>query len=212
MSPESVTQANESSRLDRRRATTRREIAESAVALFREDGYDAVSVEAIARHAGLSLRSFYRYFTAKEDVLDPLLTDGTIDFVRAFSERPASEELLVAAVEAYHETAGPPENDAFATSLVHMLSQVPALRGRWLDGLRAAEELLIPHIRARLPATASELDVRGRAAMIVLALRLPLELSVTDDLTGSMRETHEEVLRRLTDGSFTGSFATKTAR
>src|SRR5438477_76719 len=62
---------------ERRRTHTRREIAESAVTLFARDGYDNVSVEDIAEEAGISLRTFYRYFSAKDEVLSPIVTQAT---------------------------------------------------------------------------------------------------------------------------------------
>ena len=44
-------------------------IAETAVDLFARDGYEATSVDVIARAAGCSPRTFYRYFKTKEDVM-----------------------------------------------------------------------------------------------------------------------------------------------
>src|SRR5437764_15493287 len=44
-------------------------IADTAVDLFARDGYEATSVDAIARAAGCSPRTFYRYFKTKEDVM-----------------------------------------------------------------------------------------------------------------------------------------------
>ena len=70
---------------ERRKAQTRREIAESALGLFVRHGYEAVSVEAIAEEAGVSLRTFYRYFSAKDEVLSPIITDGIF---------PESKEFL----------------------------------------------------------------------------------------------------------------------
>ena len=40
-----------------------------ALELFIEHGYRSVSIEQIAEVAGVSARTFYRYFPAKEDVL-----------------------------------------------------------------------------------------------------------------------------------------------
>lgn len=44
-------------------------IADSAVTLFEERGYDAVSMDTVATHAGISRRSLFRYFPTKGDLV-----------------------------------------------------------------------------------------------------------------------------------------------
>src|SRR2546430_11285144 len=88
---------------ERRRTHTRREIAESAVTLFARDGYDNVSVEDIAEEAGLSLRTFYRYFSAKDEVLSPIFTQATEDLLDHIARRPAAEDLAEAVEHAYRQ-------------------------------------------------------------------------------------------------------------
>lgn len=48
---------------------TRRLIYESAIHLFSTYGYDAVSIQRIADHAGTAKGSFYSYYTTKSDII-----------------------------------------------------------------------------------------------------------------------------------------------
>ncbi|MGW4249510.1 TetR family transcriptional regulator, partial [Nocardia sp. NPDC004722] len=72
-----------------RRAATRRAVALAAARLFIENGYTATTVEDIAAAAGMGLRTFYRYFAGKEDVLAPLLTIGSQAWADELSAWPA---------------------------------------------------------------------------------------------------------------------------
>lgn len=64
------------------RARAKRDLSESlrthALRLFLENGYDAVTVNAIAEAAGVTSRTFFRYFPTKETVVTDLM-DGTND-------------------------------------------------------------------------------------------------------------------------------------
>lgn len=56
-------------RAGRPKASSRETLAEAAVELFLERGYEATSIADIARRAGVSRSSFFNYFPAKGDVL-----------------------------------------------------------------------------------------------------------------------------------------------
>jgi mycofactocin system transcriptional regulator len=49
--------------------TTRREIEQVALELFVRDGFDATTVDHIAEAAGISRRTFFRYYASKNDVV-----------------------------------------------------------------------------------------------------------------------------------------------
>ena len=68
-------------------------LGEAAVELFRERGYARTTVEEIAARAGLTERTFFRYFADKREVL--------------FSGSAALERAIADAVSAAPETASP---------------------------------------------------------------------------------------------------------
>ena len=76
-------------------------LQEAALELFRERGYDDTTVVEISRQAGLTERTFFRYFADKREVL--------------FAGAKALEEFLVSAVAHAPENLAP--IDVIATSL-----------------------------------------------------------------------------------------------
>lgn len=54
----------------------RHQIVEAAVALFLAQGYGAVSMDAIARSAGVSKATLYAYFTSKDQLFATLIGDA----------------------------------------------------------------------------------------------------------------------------------------
>lgn len=54
-------------------------IAETAVELFKEHGYESVSVNEICQTAGISRSSFYMAFSGKRDIIDYVLAKAKMD-------------------------------------------------------------------------------------------------------------------------------------
>jgi AcrR family transcriptional regulator len=54
---------------DRKRCETRQRIVDTGRRLFSEKGFEGTTLDAIALEAGISRRTFFSYFTSKEDVL-----------------------------------------------------------------------------------------------------------------------------------------------
>jgi len=78
---------------DAQRARRRLAISHHAVRLFREQGVAATSGEQIARAAGVSERTLWRLFRAKEACVEPMLTISLADFVAVLRSWPAHLEL-----------------------------------------------------------------------------------------------------------------------
>ncbi|MEU0600989.1 TetR family transcriptional regulator [Streptomyces sp. NPDC006393] len=121
---------------ERRKAATQLEIADAAAELFATRGPDGTTAEEIARHAGVALRTFYRYFRSKQDAVSPLLATGA-DRWRALLEATEPGTPLPRALEAAVEQAlsAPDEKAAQALlrtrGLLRAATDDPALRAVW---------------------------------------------------------------------------------
>lgn len=62
----------------RKRIATRRTIRDTALRLFEEQGYDAVTTQRIAAEAGMSQITLFRYFPSKEDLVIGIPADGEL--------------------------------------------------------------------------------------------------------------------------------------
>jgi len=67
------------------------ELEDVALRLFEARGFDEVTVDEIAAEAHISVRTFYRYFAAKEDVLQVKIDRRTAALKAALAARPADE-------------------------------------------------------------------------------------------------------------------------
>lgn len=80
----------------RKRQIVRDALSDAAAYLFRTHGFEAVTVEEIATRAGVSRRTFFRYYQSKEDVMvDRLDRDGE-RLVEELASRPPEESPLMA--------------------------------------------------------------------------------------------------------------------
>ncbi|NYI05330.1 TetR family transcriptional regulator [Allostreptomyces psammosilenae] len=77
---------------ERTRRAVRAELAELALGMFLERGFDETTVDDIARAAGLSKRSFFRYFPTKEDAVLGEVDDLGQQVVDDLRARPADED------------------------------------------------------------------------------------------------------------------------
>jgi AcrR family transcriptional regulator len=150
---------------DRTRQLASQEILETALRLFTEQGYDETTVAQIAREAGVSQRTLFRYFGTKED----LLGGGQVRFgqvlMDTIGEQPADAgvwEALragVAAVLALHDSREQ------ALERFRLLHNTASLRAGWLEKRLRFQEDLLPLVEARMGATTGNKGAKARAVI-----------------------------------------------
>ena len=111
---------------------TRDAMRQAALVRFLGQGVEETSAEQIASDAGVSLRTFYRHFTSKHDLLFADY-DAGVEWFRAALANQSGEESLIDAVHAAVMSA--PYD-------VQAVSKIAELRARELDAGR-----IVRHIR-----------------------------------------------------------------
>ena len=146
-----------------KRNVVRDEIAAVAMRLFAAHGFAATTIQAIAEAAGVSRRTFFRYFAAKEDVVVARIDRFGQEVGEALASRPATEAPLVALRHALDPlvafcTADP----AHATTVSRLICETPALRACHLDKQQRWQAHVAPEIARRL----------GKGAAVALQSRV----------------------------------------
>ncbi|WP_131742265.1 TetR family transcriptional regulator [Actinomadura roseirufa] len=83
-------------RRERKKQRTREALVDAAFALFARKGFDSTTVEEIADAVDVSSRTFFRYFSSKEDVALTFQEDQFRAVVAALAARPADEPIMTA--------------------------------------------------------------------------------------------------------------------
>ncbi|MEU6126415.1 TetR family transcriptional regulator [Streptomyces sp. NPDC047123] len=119
---------------ERKRRLVSDELTESALQLLALKGYEAVTIDEIVTAAGVSRRTFFRYFGSKEDVVVQFLADMG-DGIRAeLAERPVDEPPSVALLHAVRvPLAACSSHSERALRVVQLILRTPALLARFLE-------------------------------------------------------------------------------
>lgn len=170
---------------ERTRRAVRRELADLALGMFVERGYEATTVEDIAAAAGLSKRSFFRYFPAKEDVLFGDVEDVAGQIAEQVRARPGGEDAwacLHAVLREWEPRIHTAQRDLDALRLIETTPPLRARLHQKRDELRA---LVAAALRERpgsgLDAFTADLLTSAAGAVLDAATREWLRTDGTAD-------------------------------
>src|SRR5688500_1335782 len=76
-------------------AATRRSIAEAFLALFAEQHYGDITLDAVAARAGVAVQTVIRHFGSKDELFAAVASDVTADEVRARAASPVGDPAAV---------------------------------------------------------------------------------------------------------------------
>lgn len=150
----------ETSLRERTRRAVRAEIADAAMELFLDAGFEATTVEEIAHAAGVSRRSYFRYFASKEDALAAGLVSIGQAIVDALTKRPVDEPAWQALRRAFDVLLERADTDPNAASLGRLMLERPSVQ----RGKEAAWQEEIAHaLEPRLAGNSDDSQLRAEA-------------------------------------------------
>ncbi|MGW1411690.1 acyl-CoA-like ligand-binding transcription factor [Streptomyces sp. NPDC002403] len=118
----------------RKRQLVSNELSEAALQLLALKGFDAVTIDEIAATAGVSKRTFFRYFASKEDVVVQFLVDMGTGMRAALASRPIEDQPSVALQHTvWVSMAACADHSDRALRVVQLILRTPALRARFLE-------------------------------------------------------------------------------
>jgi AcrR family transcriptional regulator len=163
-----------------KRERTRRELARTAYELVTVYGLDHVTIEQVVDRIPVSRRTFFNYFSCKEEAVAAAIMDRVRDGLGAWTPTPAADGLI-----------------NLVRDMVHYQLDSGALRAVF-DGaaLAVAHPHLEPYWRAAAWEAWQATGTRVRAELLARAERPAAELGLTDslDLTAVMGALYATVV------------------
>jgi AcrR family transcriptional regulator len=131
---------------ERKKQATREQIARVAMKLFAKRGFDAVTVAEVADAAGVSEKTVFNYFPAKEDLVFPHGEERITALIDAIQGLPQGGSIVDPFRETTHQfldrVAGGDVHEILARP--RLIMQSPALRSRLSSWWEQESALLAP--------------------------------------------------------------------
>ncbi|WP_163751059.1 TetR family transcriptional regulator [Mycolicibacterium helvum] len=201
ISPDGAGQSLQRRMKDRMRS----EVAAMAIELFIAKGFDETTVDEICATAGLSRRSFFRYFTTKEDVVIsqlPVLSDLGCE---AFLARPPGEDVWTALRHSLTPFVDWVDEDhSRALAFLALIEKSPTLRFRYLDRVDRWQAGLVAAARSRLADSSNDLYLPVLVAAATGAYRAAGKVWAQSGGGDSISKLFDEAFAALTPAPYAG--------
>ena len=189
---------------ERNKARASEEIAAAALGLFEDAGYDATTCEDIAAAAGVSPRTFFRYFATKADVLFAGRSEetGPMAALVEVSTRPYDEDAIDVVRHALvHPVNALEARRQLVSRQFEILMNTPTLQELRRESFHKFEDPFAQALATRWGLDRSDIGLRLLAASATSALRLSIESWVTSGAAeGALQPLLDEALDVLRDG------------
>jgi AcrR family transcriptional regulator len=147
---------------------TRKRIFDEALQLFKRNGFEHTTVEAIAEAAEVSLSTLYRYFPSKDLILLDTFGGPGKDFGATFSRHLVNLPVEEALGEAILEFAKWQDTNAEEILLVRsLIDQAPSVRAKLWDVHYQHQRSLNARLAEKLHLPEDDLQVQLSARLVI---------------------------------------------
>jgi AcrR family transcriptional regulator len=158
---------------EQRRRETEQALLTAGRELFASQGFEATSVSDIATRGGVSLRTFYRYFPAKEWIACHGVYRFTVDAVEALRRRPVTESPIDSLIEVTKVLEAGDYDDALALDFV-LVETVTSVAGVQHHILVAAQDDLSQVFADRLGVPDTAIEAKLPAVVATVAYEVAM--------------------------------------
>ena len=194
--------SGEPGRRERKKAELRRELERAALRLAAENGYEHLTAEAIAEACDVSTRTFFNYFSSKDEALLGPVLHRKRQMRAAFDARPASESVTESLRAAGVALAGDlllADRNEWQTRR-RVFDQNPVLRPRAHAAFAELERSLTDAVAVRLGI--DPLTDPYPALLVALAITSVRVAAMHSLATGGAGEDLPELVGRMFDLTF----------
>jgi AcrR family transcriptional regulator len=138
---------------ERTRRLAQSELTSVAQDLFVAQGYDGTTVDQIAAAAGMSKRTFFRYFPSKDDLVIGKYDLFADRMAESLDERPTDEPVWESLRRVFDITLDYVQDDyqrARNDAMDEIVRSSPQLYARYLEKMQRVQQLLIGRVAGRL--------------------------------------------------------------
>ena len=163
------------------RAGVRARVEQAALELFTRRGFDEVTSDEVADAAGISRRTFFRYFPTKADAVWGDFAAHVTRLARLLEDSPADRPVLASICAAYAEVNEyPPAEQDLLRKRLRLIFTEPALQAH--SQLRYAEidRVVAEHVARRTGGSAADLLPRLVAVSTRAAATTAFEVWLAD--------------------------------
>lgn len=180
-------------RRERKKAATRQAIADAALRLFLERGYDQVSIRDIAEAADVATTTLFKHFPGKEALVFDQDEDREAELIAAVRRRPAGQGIVDALREHVLASWLHVETHPLWAEFTDLVDSTPALREH-------AERMWTRHTAALSAAIAADAGVSHDTIACRALARFVLDIPALTRGVRDPRTAIEEVFDLLTHG------------